>query len=179
MTRLLYVLLLGLLGAAIVHISILLLLPVLSERDAWSRLAARAEPFRTVALKAGEPDSPVPLADPFMEARACRFDTDEGVVHVTAAQNAAFWSVSIYDRRGYNIYSFNDRTAAGNRLDLAIASPEQMIQLRKDLPEELARSIFVEIDNPVGIAVVRVFRRDPTFEPVVSAFLDSIGCSAI
>jgi len=38
--RLLYAVVLGLVGAAIVHIAVLFLLPRLSERDAWSRLAA-------------------------------------------------------------------------------------------------------------------------------------------
>jgi len=42
MRKLLYAVLLGLIGAGIVHIVILILLPLFSQRDAWSRLAAAA-----------------------------------------------------------------------------------------------------------------------------------------
>jgi uncharacterized membrane protein len=177
MARLVYAVLLGLVGAAIVHIAILLLLPVLSERDAWSRLAAVGNLFQVVPLAPAGGPATVVLADPFIEARACRFDLDAGIAHVTAGAGAPFWSVSIYDRRGYNVYSFNDRTVAGGVLDLAIVSPAQMIELRKELPDGLARSILVEMARPLGIVVVRAFRPDPTFAPIVGGFLDSIGCA--
>jgi uncharacterized membrane protein len=36
MLRLFYILLIGIVGAGIVHIAVLLLLPQFSERDAWS-----------------------------------------------------------------------------------------------------------------------------------------------
>jgi uncharacterized membrane protein len=66
---------------------------------------------------------------------------------------------------------------AGGVLDLAIVSPAQMIELRKELPDGLARSILVEMARPLGIVVVRAFRPDPTFAPIVGGFLDSIGCA--
>ena len=178
MTRALHLLLLGLLGAAIVHIAILMLLPILSEQDAWARLAARGELLQPVRLGSSEADSPVPLADPFFVGGACRFDLHHhGVLRVTAGSGAPFWSVSVYDRRGYNLHSFNDRTAGG-RLDLAVATTAQLAELRRELPEALSRSTFLEVDDPQGIVVVRAFRPDPTFEPVVAGFLDSMACEA-
>ncbi len=177
MARLVYTLLVGLVGAAIVHIAILLLLPVLSERDAWSRLASVGNLFEVVPLARSGGPAGVMLADPFIEARACRFDLEAGIAHVTAASGAPFWSVSLYDRRGYNVYSFNDRTVSGGVLDLAIVSPAQMIELRKDLPDSLAGAILVEMARPLGIVVVRAFRPDPAFAPIVGGFLDSIGCA--
>lgn len=179
MTRALHVLLLGLLGAAIVHIAILVLLPVLSEQDAWARMAARGDLLQRIGLGPSKADSPVPLSDPFFLGGGCRFDLHHhGVLHVTAGSGAPFWSVSIYDRRGYNLHSFNDRTAGG-RLDLAVATTAQLTTLRRELPEALSRSIFVEMDDPQGIVVVRAFRPDPSFEPVVAKFLDSIACNAL
>ena len=180
MTRALHILVLGLIGAAIVHIAILMLLPVLSERDAWTRMAARADLLRPVMLGSSDAESPVPLADPFFSGGGCRFDLHHhGVLHVTAGSGVPFWSVSIYDRRGYSLHSFNDRTAAGGRLDLAIATTAQLADLRRELPDALARSIFVEVDNPQGIVVVRAFNPDPSYEPVVARFLASFACEAV
>ncbi len=179
MSRAVHLLLLGLLGAAIAHIAILLLLPVLSERDAWSRMAARGALLRPVSLESTAADAALPRADPFLSSAGCRFDLhDHGVLHVTAGSGAPFWSVSVYDRRGYALHSFNDRTAAGGRLDLAVATTAQLAELRRALPDALARSTFVEMDNPQGIVVLRAFRPDPTWEPVVETFLASLACEA-
>ena len=46
MRRLLHAILLGLLGAGIVHIVVLLLVPEFSERDAWSRLAMASDLYK-------------------------------------------------------------------------------------------------------------------------------------
>ena len=45
--------------------------------------------------------------------------------------------MSIYDRSGRNIYSFNDRTAMEGELDVVVVTPLQMVELRKDLPKTL------------------------------------------
>src|SRR4051794_18869816 len=98
--RLLYAGLLGLVGAGIVHIAILLLLPGFSERDAWSKLAAAAPLYRPV--RAGAIDL-LQSPDPLFEAAACRFDLADGVARLTAKGLVPYWSVSVYDRDGDNV----------------------------------------------------------------------------
>ncbi|MEX0408140.1 DUF1254 domain-containing protein [Aquibium sp. LZ166] len=179
MLRVLYALLLGLLGAAIVHIVILLLLPFITDKDAWSRLAAEGETFEMVSLSSKAAPAPVvTMTDPFIRASACRFDLTQGIARITAQSDVPFWSVSIYDRRGHNVYSFNDRTATAKALDLAIVSPTQMLELRKSLPDEFAKSLFVEFAQPAGIVVIRAFVPDETFEPAVEGFFTSASCRA-
>ena len=51
--KLLHATLLGLIGAGIVHIVILFLLPDMSPRDAWSRLARQAETYQISTYAAG------------------------------------------------------------------------------------------------------------------------------
>ncbi|TIU61349.1 MAG: DUF1254 domain-containing protein, partial [Mesorhizobium sp.] len=46
MRRLFHAMLLGLIGAGIVHIIVLMLVPEFSERDAWSRLAMASDLYR-------------------------------------------------------------------------------------------------------------------------------------
>ncbi len=180
MIRLVHAVLLGLLGAGIVHIAVLLLVPQMSERDAWSRLAMASNLYRMTLI---EPEAGGPAAvasvDPLFRAAACRFDLSDGVVRINAPGNVPFWSVSVYNRGGQNIYSFNDRASATGLLDFTVLTPAQMIELRKDLPEELQQAIFVEAPLDEGIVVIRIFLPDQSWEEVVSRYLAGIACTLI
>lgn len=177
MLRLVYALLAGLVGAGIVHIAVLLLLPQFSERDAWSRLAMQAAPFRVVqAGSAGDSEAVVAARDPLFLAALCRFDLAEGVAHLKADGRVPYWSVSVYDRGGQNVYSLNDRAAQDGVLDIVVLRQAQMIELRKFLPEDMERSIFVETPVEEGIVAVRAFVPDATWRPVVAAWLSGLAC---
>ena len=175
--RLLYAILLGLVGAAVFHIAVLLLVPVYSERDAWSRLADFGQTFQVVPLdRPGQSSAFAKGANPLIATSACRFSLGTGVVHYFADGDVPFWSVSIYGRRGQNFYSFNDRTATDRKLDLVIASPVQMVELRKELPEEYSNSVFVETEEREGIIVARAFIPDRSWTELTEAFLSGAVC---
>ncbi|TPN68794.1 DUF1254 domain-containing protein [Mesorhizobium sp. B1-1-5] len=175
--RLLHAVLLGLVGAGIVHIVVLLLVPEFSERDAWSRLSMASDLYRMPRLDAEAGGAPVVKSgDPLFYATACRFDLDEGRVRIRAPGNVPFWSVSVYDRNGHNIYSFNDHTATGGKLDAVVLTPAQMIDMRRDLPEELQGAIFVEAPIDEGIFVIRSFVPDDSWKSIVSRFLEQSSC---
>jgi uncharacterized membrane protein len=177
MRRLLHAILLGLLGAGIVHIVVLLLAPEFSERNAWSRLAMASNLYRMTRLDAEAGGTPVVKSvDPLFYAAACRFDLSDGMVRVKAPGNVPFWSVSVYDRSGHNIYSFNDHSATGRVLDSIVLTPAQMIEIRKDLPEELQGAIFVEAPIDEGMFVIRSFVPDDSWKPTVSRFLEQSSC---
>lgn len=173
MRRLAYVVAVGLVGAGIVHIAILFLMPPLSDRDAWAQLASVADAYALVPLA---PGGPINVSDPQFEAAACRFDLSESVAHVASTGRVPFWSVSVYDRGGQNLYSFNDRTAVDGSLDLVIATASQMIELRKTLPEAYEKSVFVETASDLGIAVVRAFVPDEGWRDQVRAYLGAVTC---
>jgi len=177
MRRLLHAVLLGLVGAGIVHIVVLLLVPEFSERDAWSRLAMASDLYKMTRLDAEAGGAPVVKSvDPLFYAVACRFDLTEGMVRVKAPGNVPFWSVSVYDRNGHNFYSFNDHTATGGVLDTVVLTPAQMIEVRKQLPEDLQGAIFVETPIDEGIFVIRSFVPDDSWKPVVTQFLEQSSC---
>jgi len=178
MRRLLYAVAVGLVGAGIVHIVVLLLLPDFSERDAWSRLENRGELYRMIRID-GTPAAAEVIhrsADPLFYVAACRFDLEEGYAHITAPGRVPYWSVSVYDRSGQNIYSFNDRTATSGQLDFVVLTPPQMIDVRKELPEALVSSVFVEADIDQGIALVRVFVPDASWAPQMTRYIDGLIC---
>jgi uncharacterized membrane protein len=177
MIRLLYAILVGLVGAGVVHAIILLILPHYSERDAWTRLAANADYYHFTRMS-GEDARPVMRGvDPFFDTVACRFDLSEGVVHVKAAGHVPFWSVSVYDRHGQNIYSLNDRAQALGDLDLVLVTPAQMIELKKSVPKEFEKSVFMEADVGRGIVAIRSFVPDETWKKAVADYLNNARCA--
>jgi len=179
MRRLAHALLLGLLGAGIVHIVVLLLVPEFSKRDAWSRLEATADLYTITPLVAESGGTPVVKSvDPLFQAVACRFDLEDGMAQIKAPGSVPFWSVSIYDRKGHNVYSFNDRSAEKGALDTVVLTPAQMIAVRKDLPETLVGSVFVETEAEQGIAVIRAFVPDDSWKPGVERFLGQASCTS-
>ncbi|CAG0994782.1 MAG: DUF1254 domain-containing protein [Rhizobiaceae bacterium] len=179
MLRLLYAVLLGLVGAGIVHIAVLLLLPVVSDRDAWSRLSQAGGLYAVLPLHGAEADRRVlRSADPLFQAVACRFDLADGVTHIRGVGHLPYWSVSVYDRGGQNVYSFNDRSSTAGTLDLVVLTPAQMIEVRKDLPQAYAESVFVEAEIGEGIVVVRGFVPDASWAPIISSELGAAVCTA-
>jgi uncharacterized membrane protein len=176
--RLFYAILVGVVGAGIVHIVVLLLLPTLTERDAWSRLAAVAGLYVVVPADGSGGSQPVVEApDPQFAAVACRFDLEDGPVRVQGRGTVPFWSASIYDRSGQNVYNFNDRTAEGGALDFVVVTSAQMIEMRKDLPADLASSVFVEADVDEGMLVVRSFVPDDSWAKTIAGYLGSLSCT--
>lgn len=178
MVRLGYALLLGIFGAGIVHIAVLMLLPYYTERAAWSLLSQSSDYYSMTTIGGSGATTPlVRSVDPLFAAVACRFDLDEGVVHVKGTGTVPFWSMSVYDRNGQNIYSFNDRTAPDGKVNFVVLTPLQTIEVRKTLPESFVDSVFVEGDLSEGIVVVRAFVPDPTWRSAIDEFLSGIACT--
>lgn len=178
MSRLFYALLIGLFGAGIIHIVILFLVPDFSDRNAWARLGMVSDLYTITSLDSRPDGAPVVRgADPLFRALACRFDLADGMVQLRAPGRAPFWSVSVYNRGGQNIYSFNDRTAEGGRMDFVVLTPDQMVDARKDLPDDFAKSIFVETPIGEGIVVIRVFVPDESWTRAVDDLVAGMTCS--
>src|SRR4051794_4919333 len=102
----------GLLLGAAMHVAIVLLVPLFAVNDAWARLSALGAQGSFHLLPALAADmAGVQTRDPrFLEA-VCRFDLGSGPVRVRAALPNTFWSVGLIDRRGRNVYSFNDSSS--------------------------------------------------------------------
>lgn len=176
--RLIYALVLGLIGAGIVHIVVLLLVPLYSERNIWAQVQAKGDAYRFHILEPTK-DSGDGFRDPLFQLAACRFDLASDPVHVTATGNVPFWSVSIHGRNGETLYSVNDRASTGDKLDLVIATPVQLVHLKKDLPEEVAQSILIEEDMNEGFVLIRAFSPDPSWQASVQRFLSDAECTPL
>ena len=152
-----YAVLLGLVGAGIVHIVVLMLVPEFSEHNASARFATISGLNQVTHIDAAGPLPTLGAPDPAFQMAACRFDLSAGPVHVAASGKVPFWSASVYDQGGRNLYSLNDRSGAGEALDFVVLTPEQMIEVRQELPEAFVQSVFVEVPTEDGMLVVRAF----------------------
>lgn len=179
MRKLVHAIVLGLIGAGIVHAAIIILLPHVGERDLLTRLKAVTVEDRFVPLS----DELVEQAgiqptDPDIRMAACRFSITDSPVRLTAEGSVPFWSVSIFDARGVNLYSINDRSADPEVMDVLFATPLQLIELRKVSPDDIVDAIVFEGDIDEGFVVLRLLHPEDSWSEMVDRFLASAECGA-
>lgn len=167
----------GLVGAAIIHIIIILALPQWTGKDAWTRIEAMGAQNRFFSL-ANEP-SPTGLfnEDPSIRTAVCRFDISSAPIRVIASGDVAMWTVSVYDASSNETYSMNDRSSIGTDVNIAFVTPAQMLQLRRAMPEALERAVLVELSRPEGYVALRAIAPLPSQEPAARAFLRGAVCA--
>jgi uncharacterized membrane protein len=107
----------------------------------------------------------------------CRFSLEDGPLRVQANFPDDFWSVAVFDRRGRNVYSLNDRATQGSNLDLAILTSVQMAQLRQNPPASLDTAIVLELPIQAGFVLLRAFVADDSVKPAALAALAGARCS--
>ncbi|MCP1198144.1 DUF1254 domain-containing protein [Notoacmeibacter sp. MSK16QG-6] len=173
MRRLSLALMIGLVGAGLVHIAVVFLLPTAAPASAWSRIYDITEPFQ---LRRLDDTDIIYDADPLFTVAACRFDLTRGPLRIRASGNVPFWSVAIMDSRGRTSWSINDRNGTDDDLDLMVVTRLQEIEIKREMPPGLASTAFALFNNDEGIAVLRIFHPDDSYEPVSDSFLDSVSC---
>ncbi|WEZ84002.1 DUF1254 domain-containing protein [Rhizobium sp. 32-5/1] len=180
MRSVLFAILIGLVGAALLHIVIILALPQFTGKDANTRVLGLYEMDSFFAL-ANEP-GPTGLAndDPFLRVAVCGFSIDVAPVRFQASGNVPFWSLSVFDANSNEVFSMNDQTSVNGNLDLVVATPIQLVELRKTPTEKLAQSIMVEMpEQQEGYAVLRVLSPASSYEEAARSFLAESGCEPL
>jgi uncharacterized membrane protein len=137
----------------------------------------RVGQFHTIPVpEAGA--EPLASLDPRMLHAVCRFSLVNGPVRVRAEFPDEFWSVAVFDRRGRNVYSLNDRAVERSRLDMAILTPVQVAQIRQDPPAALETAIVLELPIESGFVLLRAFVPDDSLLQRVSGALQGADCAA-
>ena len=175
--RTIYIVVMGLVLAGIIHISIVLLIPAYGTRDAWAFLSGRTDLFSFTRLDPADTGSAISEVDPFFTYGVCRFDLEEAPLKMAGPETAGFWSASVFDDDGAIIYSLNNRTPIDNRLDLLIVSPLQTLTLRENQPEEVETSVVIEAGIQKGFVIVRVLQPDDSWIASSDAFFSQIDCA--
>ena len=169
----------GLLLGGIIHIAVILLVPDFATRDAYTALGRLGPDGAFHLLPATAPGTAaLPDLDPALAHAACRFTLADGPIRIRATLPEEFWSLAVFDRRGSNLYSLNDRTAERSDIDLVIATPLQMLRLRENSTPVLDSAIVVELPLDQGFLLIRAFVPDPTLAPATEAALRAANCAA-
>lgn len=180
MLRMVFVLASGLVGAALLHLVIVLALPYFTGRDAYTRILSYDEVNRFFMLSSTPDASGLANVDPYIKTAVCAFSLEDGPVRLQAAGAVPFWSVAIYDTASNEVFSMNDRTSVDGSVDVVLATPIQMTALRKALPEALAQSILVEVPKTEeGYAVLRTLASQKSLEEAARAFLAEAACQTL
>lgn len=180
MGRFLYLLVLGGLGALLVHILTIFLIPRFAENDAWARLPKPVEDGVFTLLQPEEQlASNMRAFDPNFVFGACRFDLTDGPYSLTGGNAPTFWSLSVYSRGGINVFSINDKSLQGNNLDVVIATPLQITEMQTDAQPELSSSVFVEFDAVEGFVLLRSYVREEGLLEQTKSFVRSASCEPL
>lgn len=172
----LFSILVGLAGAAVLHILIILALPAFTGLDAYTRLQSYEAPNRFVIFASSPDENDFSNGDPYLRVAACVFDVGERPVHLLASGSVPFWSFAVYDSSSNEVFSMNDRSAAGGDLDAIIASPQQLAGIRKTNPDIISESVLIEMPRTEGYVVLRALAPAPSFEQGAKDFLAEAGC---
>jgi uncharacterized membrane protein len=179
MLKLVFALLTGLVGALLLHIVIILSVPHVTSRDAYSRVAAEGEAGRFVILK-NKPDAAgLASVDPTLRTGVCAISLADGPVQVSSEGPVPFWSLVVYDDNSNEVFSMIDRTSVTGDPDVVLATPAQINALRKNLPEDASESILVEMPEETGFVVLRTFVPLPSLEEGAATFLSNAGCDPL
>ena len=172
MIRLALAVLIGLVGAGIVHIVSVLAVPTLSNSGTFERIGA---------LGAEGTFHRMPTDDPFARAVACAVPLDQPRRVVATGSEATgevgFWSASVLARGGEAIYSLNDRTAIDGTFDLILATPATITELRAELDENAPELVAVPTDR--AAVVLRTHVADPSLQSRADRFLASASCGPL
>ncbi|GAA4660161.1 hypothetical protein [Bartonella pachyuromydis] len=174
MIRFIHTALLAIIGALIVHICVLFLIPYWAQNNIWTELKKSGAPYQFVSLDAQ--NSLQRTTDPFFLLKVCRFDLANGPVHLKALKTTQFWSLAAYTQEGIIFYSLNDRTAPDATLDLIIGKPIHIIELKQSKPQNNINSVLVAKQLNKGFALLRIFAPSLLAKKESEAFFSSSTC---
>ncbi|MEO0329411.1 MAG: hypothetical protein AAF217_12530 [Pseudomonadota bacterium] len=172
---LIYIIICGLIVGAFTHIIIVLLIPKFGANDPATQIMQRY-PVNVFRELDDVTDVKLSNVDPFMRIAICRYNLGETGIFVKAPLSEPFWSASVFNASGQVIYSFNQRTAIGQQLQMLLVNPVQKARIRQLEPETFDRIIQVEVSEAVGFVVVRTLLRDESLAKQVSDFLKALEC---
>lgn len=166
--------------AALVHLLIVLIAPLVASRRAYDRLGPLGVVNATVLLPLAGPDQhQFPYADPAVAVAFCRFDLAAGPVRITAPTGRAFTSLSFHTKAGLPFYALTDRAATRGVIEAVLATPEDVRVLEaKDDEENPSHDLRVAAAAREGFVVMRVFSEAPSLLSSAEGQAKALSCRA-
>lgn len=170
----------GLVLAGIVHIVAVLLIPVLSERDATSAYLALGANGRAELISGPGAASGLPAlreADPAAVTAVCGYDLSAGPVRVVARAGTLPLGLTLHRRGGGVLYAITDRAAIRGVVEFLVMTEEQRDErIARDEEGETSRELRVVSDTQQGLIVARVLARRPSDRADAEALATGVAC---
>lgn len=175
--RLLFWLLLLLLGVTAVHAALLLYLPRQSMGGIMEAVARAGGINRLVMLDGAEWSRIEARPDPAMIHAACLLEPKGSEVRLEATIPAAYWSITVHAPNGTVIYALDDRFASRRQVIFVFEPATTGLEPGKLVTPELdEREIRVPLDVPRALAVIRVHAPWPGMKARLTEALKASRC---
>jgi uncharacterized membrane protein len=165
---------------ALTHFALVLAIPLVATRDAYSRLAALVPLDATRAMpRAGPLERMSPYADPAVASAYCMVDLTNGPVRVRAPLGrAGFASLSFHSRRGSVFYALTDRAARRDSIEAVVVTSTQLRALvAKDDEDNPSEDLRIVSPTPRGFVFARAFSELPSLYPEAEAQANALSCA--
>lgn len=172
-------LLLGLIGAGIVHIVATLVWPQFSGGSGALRIAATLEAGQMTVLPPLSPKTQlVPFQAPDFSYAACRIDVSEAAYAVRATLPEPGWTLSIHNMAGDTVYVVTGQEQRSTNIALLVLPPgDRFVGV---LPEARLAAGFAQVSmpSPQGIVLLRAPNKGAAYQSQVDADLAKATCVA-
>ena len=165
----LYILTLACLGSVLIHIIALFFIPIFSHNKVWQQIKGLSAAYHFTLLPQAHPF--LEKTDPSFSVAVCSFNLSDGPVYFSAKSDTKFWSFSLFDQNGENIYSLNKDTSPEQKLELVLADPIETTQIH---PQK--NLVIVTKSVQKGFALLRSLHVTPLEEDLSKEFLHHAKC---
>ncbi|MDB5545367.1 MAG: hypothetical protein JWO64_2516 [Hyphomicrobiales bacterium] len=165
--------------AGVVHLSTILVMPRIAPDTSFARIAALGPPNKLVLLPAVEPGREIlPFEDPATATAACAYDLARGPVRLRGQLAPdALVLLSFHGRYGQTFYAMTDRSALRGRVDVVIATRDQLDDIEaNDAEDELPQELRLESPARQGFILLRALAERPSLMGEARDRLSSLTC---
>lgn len=165
--------------AGIVHLATILAMPRLAPKDPFARIAALGPANKMVLLPPVAPGQEVlPFEDPATAIAACPYDLARGPVRLRGQiPPNTLVLLSFHARRGQTYYSMTDRSALRGKIDVVIATRDQLDDIEaNDNEDELPQELRLESPSRQGFVLVRTLAERPSLMDEARERAASLSC---
>jgi uncharacterized membrane protein len=169
---------LGLVGAGIVHICATFATPQVLGSGAPERLAEELAPNQLVVLRPPTPQTQlIPYQDPHTYHALCRYDVRTTPVLVRASLAGTGWTLSIYTSGGENFYFVPGQDQRQTEVSaLLVPTGDEYADLAS-APQGGGSAIQVPVPTPTGLIVLRAPVKAQGYRSDIEARLAQAACS--
>ncbi|MEM0899582.1 MAG: hypothetical protein AAGI92_06480 [Pseudomonadota bacterium] len=178
MARYFFAVIVGVIGAIVVHFGAIYLLPTLSANAAAAIVGVSVADGEFVEIGALDNRIARENADPF-RVGICKFDLSSGVFRMRSDGDVPLWTIAVHGQSGTISFSATDRNVPGGQLNLAIVNQKQLREIRQSLPQDLENAVIVDTRFDAGFISMRAFEPDASYAEKIREFFANTSCEYV